>query len=129
MGSSGFRARRTDEAAALLGLLAACAACTTIEPPQSAAPAATRVTTSEPPAAPAFEAGVELPPGQGRDILVTECLICHELTAIELFKGFYTRDNWRQLVVSMRANGAQVDDVEIDVLSDYLAQHFGAGAR
>lgn len=61
-------------------------------------------------------------------MLVTECLNCHELAVLELFKGFYTRDSWRSLVLSMRAHGAEVDDAEVEVLSDYLAQHFGLGS-
>lgn len=77
----------------------------------------------------AFEPGVELPPGQGRDILYGACLGCHELTALSLFKGFYTRDSWHALVVTMQQNGADVTDDDIEVLSDYLTLHFGAGAR
>ena len=67
----------------------------------------------------------ELPSGAGRDILVAECLNCHELASLELFSSFYNRDLWRSLVIAMRANGAHVDDAEVEVLSDYLAQHFG----
>jgi hypothetical protein len=91
-------------------VLAACGACT-------ATPA--RV------AAPAFAPGVELPDGPGREILFESCLSCHELTALPLFKAFYTRDSWRTLVLSMRGHGAQIDDAEVEVLSDYLVRHFG----
>jgi len=73
----------------------------------------------------AFEAGVELPAGAGREILVSECLNCHELAVLELFANFYNRDSWHELVISMRANGADVDDAEVELVSDYLAQHFG----
>jgi hypothetical protein len=76
-------------------------------------------------AAPAFEAGVELPEGPGREILVAACLGCHELTALGLFKGFYTRESWQTLVLTMKEQGAPVDETEIEVLADYLAQHFG----
>jgi len=95
-----------------LGLLAACAACTTQSP--------------RPP--PAFEAGVELPNGQGREILVESCLSCHTLSALALFKGFYTRDSWHSLVMTMKENGAEIDAAEIEVLADYLEQHFGPAA-
>ena len=100
----------TSRAGVLLGLLAACGACT-------ASP--TRAV------APAFEPGVELPEGRGRDILFAACLSCHELTALPLFKAFYTRDSWRTLVLTMREHGARVDDAEVEALADYLAQHFG----
>ena len=50
--------------------------------------------------------------------------------ALPLFKGFYTRDSWRTLVLTMKEHGADVDGAEIEVLADYLAQHFGPeGAR
>jgi hypothetical protein len=77
------------------------------------------------PLAPAFEAGVELPEGRGREILMAQCLSCHELTALPLFKGFYTRDSWRTLVLTMNEHGAEVAGAEVEVLADYLAQHFG----
>jgi hypothetical protein len=53
-------------------------------------------------------------------------LSCHALTALPLFKAFYTRESWRTLVVTMKEHGADVDGAEIEVLADYLAQHFGA---
>lgn len=112
MGSSDCRARRTNWSAMLYGMLLLCAACTTTQ-------------QSMPTTGNAFAAGVELPVGEGREILVTECLNCHELAALELFRDFYDRDLWRSLVISMRANGAEVDETEVDVLSDYLARHFG----
>jgi hypothetical protein len=112
MGSFGCRAPVTDALALAFCLLALCAACTTTRHDGSA-PAA------------AFEAGVELPAGAGREILVSECLNCHELAVLELFASFYDRDSWHELVISMRANGADVDDAEVELVSDYLAQHFG----
>jgi mono/diheme cytochrome c family protein len=70
-----------------------------------------------------------LPDGNGRDILVTECLNCHELDALELFKDFYNQERWRSLVLTMRENGAQVDDRQVDILAEYLARHFGTGVE
>jgi hypothetical protein len=94
-------------------LLAVCGGCTT------------PVTRS---AAPAFEPGVDLPEGPGRELLYASCLSCHALTALPLFKAFYTRDSWRTLVVTMKEHGADVDSAEIEMLADYLAEHFGAEA-
>jgi hypothetical protein len=56
-------------------------------------------------------------------------LVCHDLGGLALFKGFYTRDSWRDLVLTMRENGADVDGAETEVLADYLEQHFGPQAR
>jgi hypothetical protein len=103
-----------------VGLLAVCAGCATA-PPEPAL----RV---EPAPPPPFDASVELPAGRGREILVATCLGCHDLTALPLFKPFYTRDAWRTLVVTMQEHGAHVDGAEIEVLADYLAQHFGTKA-
>ena len=93
-------------------MLAVCSACTSVQAPSAR-----------------YSADVELPAGPGREILEAECLICHELTALELFSSFYDRDDWRSLVMSMRSNGAEVDDLQVEVVSDYLAQHFGTGTR
>ena len=82
-----------------------------------------------PAAPPANAPGVDLPAGQGRDILLGACLACHDLGGLNLFKGFYDRSSWRALVQTMQANGAAVDDGEIEVLADYLAQYFGPAAR
>jgi mono/diheme cytochrome c family protein len=71
---------------------------------------------------------VALPSGEGREILVSQCLNCHELNALELFSGFYNQNRWRSLVITMRENGAEIDDREVEVLAAYLARHFGTGA-
>jgi len=68
-----------------------------------------------------------LPVGDGRNILVAECLNCHELDALELFEGYYNKARWRSLVLTMRENGAQVDDREVEILAEYLALNFGTG--
>jgi mono/diheme cytochrome c family protein len=102
-----------------VALLAVCAACAN-EPLETAPLAATI-------ASPALEPGVELPPGPGRQILLNRCLGCHDLGGLDLFKGFYTRDSWRDLVISMIGNGAELDAAEIEAVSDYLGQHFGPG--
>ncbi len=112
MASSSYRAR-TKRAAFLLGVLAACGACTTAPVRE---------------AAPAFEPGVELPAGQGREILIASCLSCHQLTGLPLFATFYTRDSWRTLVQTMKGHGAEINDAQIEVLADYLAQYFGPKA-
>jgi hypothetical protein len=73
---------------------------------------------------PAFEAGVDLPSGPGRDLLVGSCLGCHDLTTLPLFAPFYERDRWYTLVLTMQAHGADLDNAEVELLADYLAQHF-----
>ena len=115
-------------------VLAACASCATVPEPagtgtEPAASAASTASAAAAPSAPVFAPGVELPAGPGREIIDASCLSCHDLTALPLFAPFYTRDTWRTLVVTMQAHGADVDNAEVEVLSDYLAQHFGAKPR
>jgi cytochrome c5 len=77
----------------------------------------------------AVDAGVTLPDGQGREILVRACLACHDLGGLELFSGFYRRDDWRALVLTMQAHGADIDSTDVETLADYLALHFSPVAR
>jgi mono/diheme cytochrome c family protein len=112
MASWSYRAG-ISKAGPVLGFLAAVAACTS-QP-------------SRPPSPP-VEAGVDLPPGEGREILVSSCLACHDLGGLALFKGYYDRDNWRDLVLTMQANGATIDAGDVEVLAEYLERHFGPDA-
>jgi hypothetical protein len=67
-----------------------------------------------------------LPEGEGKAILLRACVSCHDLEGLKLFKGYYTEENWRELIVDMVRVGAKVKEDEITVLARYLAQHFGA---
>jgi cytochrome c5 len=67
----------------------------------------------------------DLPDGEGKRILQTSCTACHELTEVTKFKGYYTRDEWRDVVKTMVEYGAVVKPDDVDVLVDYLAKNFG----
>jgi len=69
--------------------------------------------------------GDELPEGDGRKILMAACTTCHDLTEVTKLRGYYTRAQWRDVVVTMKEYGATVDEKQVDVLADYLAQHLG----
>lgn len=120
MGSSGSPTRIRVQVLAV-GFLAACGGCAT----QVSAPAPEPSLESSAEPTQAFEAGIDLPEGPGREILVTSCLACHDLVALTLFKGFYTRDSWKALVLTMVGNGAELDAAEVEVLADYLERYFG----
>jgi mono/diheme cytochrome c family protein len=68
---------------------------------------------------------VTLPEGEGKAILLRACTTCHDLEGLKLFKGYYTEQNWRELIVDMVRVGAKVKDEEITILAKYLAEHFG----
>jgi hypothetical protein len=50
---------------------------------------------------------------------------CHDLSEVTTLRGFYTRAQWRDVVVTMKEYGARVDEKQVDVLADYLAQSLG----
>ena len=74
---------------------------------------------------PALQSGDDLPDGDGKKILQASCTACHDLTEVTKFKGFYTRDDWRDVVRTMVEYGAKVKDSDVDVLVDYLAKNLG----
>lgn len=67
----------------------------------------------------------ELPDGKGKQILVAACTGCHDLREVTKFRGFYSRTQWRDIVVTMVEYGAPVGKADIEVLADYLEQHLG----
>jgi hypothetical protein len=67
----------------------------------------------------------DLPDGEGKKILLTACTSCHELTEVTKFRGYYNRQQWRDIVVTMMEYGAPVDEKQVDVLADYLTAHLG----
>ena len=108
---------------ALLGaVLAAVSACGT-EPlrgaPDPAPPAVA--------AAPA--AGIELPAGSGREILLATCIDCHDLGGLDLFRNFYAADDWRVLVQTMQGYGAELEPAEVEAVVTYLSLNFAPVGR
>jgi hypothetical protein len=67
----------------------------------------------------------DLPDGAGKKLLQAHCTSCHELTEVTKFRGYYTRTQWRDIVVTMVEYGADLEKAEIETLADYLAQHLG----
>jgi cytochrome c5 len=103
----------------MAGVLACAVACAPRKAPVAAAPA---------PAAPAPAQPVsaeQLPQGAGRQILMSACTSCHNLREVTKFSGFYRREQWRDIVLTMMDYGAPVNAKEVEVLSDYLTQHLG----
>jgi competence protein ComEA len=75
--------------------------------------------------APRPQAGDDLPDGPGKKILLASCTACHDLTEVTKFKGFYTRDEWTDIVKTMIEYGARVKDADVQVLVDYLTKNLG----
>jgi cytochrome c5 len=67
----------------------------------------------------------ELPDGEGRKILLAACTSCHDLNEVTKLRGYYTRAQWRDVVVTMKEYGAAVDEKQVEILADYLGQNLG----
>ena len=67
----------------------------------------------------------DLPEGRGKQILLASCTSCHDLREVTKFRGYYTRAQWRDIVVTMVEYGAEVEKNDIEVLADYLNEHLG----
>src|SRR5579863_8872256 len=65
----------------------------------------------------------ELPEGEGKKLLEERCASCHSLKPVVSLKQ--SQGAWRELVVKMVGYGAQLDDKEVDVATEYLTKHFG----
>jgi hypothetical protein len=67
----------------------------------------------------------DLPDGDGKRILLAQCRTCHELSEVTKFRGYYSRAQWRDIVITMVEYGADVNKADVEVLADYLVQHLG----
>src|SRR5580692_5307396 len=74
-------------------------------------------------AAESMAAPQELPEGEGKKLLEERCAGCHGLQPVVSLKQ--SHDAWKELVVKMVGYGAQLDDKEVDVATEYLTKHFG----
>ena len=63
--------------------------------------------------------------GEGARLVATVCAQCHNLGGLEAFKGYWDRDQWRDLVVTMVDHGAELDDRQIDVVAEHLTARYG----
>jgi len=58
-------------------------------------------------------------------VLLRACTMCHDLDEVTKFKGYYTRAQWKDIVVTMKEYGATVDDAEVEALAAYLFEALG----
>ncbi len=69
----------------------------------------------------------ELPEGEGKKLLEERCTGCHALKPVVSLKQ--SQVAWKELVVKMVGYGAQLDDKEVDVATEYLTKYFGPDAK
>ena len=56
---------------------------------------------------------------------MSACVACHGLREVTKFRGFYQREQWRDIVLTMMDYGAPVSEKDAQVLIDYLTQNLG----
>ena len=64
-----------------------------------------------------------IPEGEGRDLLLNRCTVCHDLGRVRAHQG--TRELWQDAVQTMLNEGAYLTDPEYAILIEYLTEHFG----
>jgi mono/diheme cytochrome c family protein len=74
-------------------------------------------------------AELDLPPGEGADLVAKACTGCHDLGGLWAYQGYYDAPRWRGLVATMVSHGADLDASEQATVVDYLVAHFGPGTR
>lgn len=68
-----------------------------------------------------------LPPGNGRELVMTACSQCHGVDAVLLLRD--GRQGWKNRVEDMVLRGAQLLPDEATTMIDYLAENFGVNSR
>ncbi len=67
---------------------------------------------------------IELPPGPNRELVYGQCRTCHDLQYLEESAGI-TRDDWDQMLISMRQYGMRIPPEQRDKILDYLGTYLG----
>jgi cytochrome c5 len=67
----------------------------------------------------------DLPDGDGKDVVVKACTSCHDADNFTSKK--HTKAEWKEVVDTMVAYGAEISDANVDVITTYLAKNFGKG--
>jgi len=68
-----------------------------------------------------------MPPGEGRDLILKECVGCHAVSTITA--QHKTESAWTDTIIEMRNRGANGSDEEMEQIVHYLATNYGpAGA-
>lgn len=61
----------------------------------------------------------------GSAVLQQKCTVCHDLGGLSAYAGSWGEPEWRSMIETMIAYGAQLTDPEVDTLAAYLGVNFG----
>jgi cytochrome c5 len=70
---------------------------------------------------------VQLPAGEGRDVLATACSQCHALSTATLMRDGSA--GWKHTIDEMVVKGAQLYPNEAETLIKYMSENFGPGVN
>ena len=56
---------------------------------------------------------------------MSACVACHGLREVTKFRGFYTRQQWHDIVLTMVDYGAPVSEKDAKLLTNYLTENLG----
>jgi len=65
----------------------------------------------------------------GATLLQQRCTVCHALRGLSAYQDYWGEPEWADMVATMRAYGAELSDAEADVLSAWLAIHYGTAGK
>lgn len=64
----------------------------------------------------------DLPDGKGKALILRACVGCHKADEITAYR--FTKDEYHAIVQRMAERGAQATPAELNVIADYLFEHF-----
>ena len=64
----------------------------------------------------------DLPDGKGKEIILRACTGCHKPEEIAAYR--FTKDEYHAIAYRMGDRGAQATRAELDIVADYLFEHF-----
>jgi hypothetical protein len=76
-----------------------------------------------------FDPVIELPEGEGKQLVLAACTRCHTLEGLPSYKAYWGRTQWFDMVESMVKNGAVLDPQQMQKVTDYLTANFGTGMK
>jgi hypothetical protein len=77
-------------------------------------------------AAAADEGQFRLKEGAGKDLVASNCVICHSLDYIQMNSPFLDQKGWEATVNKMvNAMGAPVPKDDVPMIVEYLNRHYG----
>lgn len=77
---------------------------------------------------PAFadEGDIKLKNGQGKELVSSNCVMCHSLDYIPMNSVFLDKHGWQKTVDKMiKVMGAPISQDDVDPIVDYLTKNYG----